>query len=370
MKSSKIKVCQVVHGIVGGGSEQVILNYCSRMKDIQFDMLFQYEPNPQILERFQEANINCIQVPDKVHHPIKHIWAMYRQFKTGQYNVVHSHLDWYMNSYACLLAMLAGVKTRIAHHHQAYRPENFFTKALCALLRIPNKLFATHWLACGNAAAKNGWGKSAVAKGKVTILPNAVDPKKFEFDEEKRKAIRSQLGISEDTICIGHVGRFYPQKNHAFLIQIFYEYHKNNTKSVLILIGGGPLQLQAKKQVEELGLSKAVIFCGLQKDSAPFYSAMDAFCFSSLWEGLPLVLIEVQYNGLPAIVSKEITSEVKISDGVKWISLEESKSWQEELKKVTLRRSKTAIIDASEFDINKKYQDLEKIYLEVLICHK
>lgn len=104
---------------------------------------------------------------------------MYRQFKTGQYNVVHSHLDWYMNSYACLLAMLAGVKTRIAHHHQAYRPENFFTKALCALLRIPNKLFATHWLACGNAAAKSGWGKSAVAKGKVTILPNAVDPKKI-----------------------------------------------------------------------------------------------------------------------------------------------------------------------------------------------
>src|SRR5574344_1970335 len=105
MKRSKIKVCQVVHGIVGGGSEQVILNYCSRMKDIQFDMLFQYEPNPQILERFQEANINCIQVPDKVHHPIKHIWAMYRQFKTGQYNVVHSLLDWYRNSCACLLAM-------------------------------------------------------------------------------------------------------------------------------------------------------------------------------------------------------------------------------------------------------------------------
>jgi len=73
MKNSKRKVCQVVHGIVGGGSEQVILNYCSRMKDIQFDMLFQYEPNPQILERFQEANINCIQVPDKVHHPKTHM---------------------------------------------------------------------------------------------------------------------------------------------------------------------------------------------------------------------------------------------------------------------------------------------------------
>jgi glycosyltransferase EpsF len=353
----------------GGGSEQVILNYCSRMKDIQFDMLFQYEPNPQILERFQEANINCIQVPDKVHHPIKHIWAMYRQFKTGQYNVVHSHLDWYMNSYACLLAMLAGVKTRIAHHHQAYRPENFLQKHFVLYYEYPI-IICNPLVSLWQRSSKKWLGKISGSQRKVTILPNAVDPKKFEFDEEKRKAIRSQLGISEDTICIGHVGRFYPQKNHSFLIQIFSEYHKNNPKSVLLLVGDGSLQLQVKKQVDELGLSNAVIFSGLQKDSAPFYSAMDVFCFPSLWEGLPLVLIEVQYNGLPAIVSKEITSEAKISEGGKWISLEESKLWQAELKKVTLRGSKTTIIDASEFDINKKYQDLEKIYLEVLICHK
>lgn len=366
-----MKVCHIVHGIVGGGSEQVILNYAEKLKDdVQFELIYQFDPNPEIQSRFEKLGFKCHRVVAKTKNPLLHCLQIYRLLKENKYDAIHSHLDWYLNFYVSALALLAGIKKRIAHHHQAYHPKNLIVKITVFKLQVLNKIFATHYLACGNAAAKSGWGKPAVAKGKVTILPNAVDPKKFEFDEEKRKAIRSQLGISEDTICIGHVGRFYPQKNHAFLIQIFSEYHKNNPKSVLLLVGDGSLQLQVKKQVDELGLSNAVIFSGLQKDSAPFYSAMDVFCFPSLWEGLPLVLIEVQYNGLPAIVSKEITSEAKISDGVKWISLEESKLWQAELKKVTLRSSKTTIIDASEFDINKKYQDLEKIYLEVLICHK
>ena len=206
-----IRVCQVLHGIVGGGSEQVVLNYCSRMRNIHFDLLYQYEPNPQILERFREAGINCIQIPDKVHHPLKHLWTMFRIFRNGNYDVVHSHLDWFMNSYVCFLAMLAGVKKRIAHHHQAYTvsqpsrsgcnvtPDLFrggiaysIKTTLCSIMRIPCKLFATHWLACGKAAAINGWGKSAVLKGKVTILPNAIDPERFKFSESTRREVRAQ----------------------------------------------------------------------------------------------------------------------------------------------------------------------------------
>ena len=136
-----IRVCQVLHGIVGGGSEQVVLNYCSRMHDIHFDLLFQYEPNTQILERFNEAGINCIQIPDKVHHPLKHLWTMFRIFRKGDYNVVHSHLDWFMNSYVCFLAMLAGVKKRIAHHHQAYHPTN---PLLILKKSLPGSDFSEH----------------------------------------------------------------------------------------------------------------------------------------------------------------------------------------------------------------------------------
>ena len=372
-----VRVCQVLHGIVGGGSEQVVLNYCSRMRNIHFDLLYQYEPNPQILERFNEAGINCIQIPDKVHHPLKHLWTMFRIFRKGKYDVVHSHLDWFMNSYVCFLAMLAGIKKRIAHHHQAYTaqepvegpktrlvslPNHLVKNFLCFLFRLPCKFFATHWLACGEAAAINGWGKSAVKKGKVTILPNAIDPDRFMFCETARREIRAKYGIAEDDFVVGHVGRFYPQKNHDFLINVFSEVHKQKPNAKLLLLGDGPLQEKIRQEVETLGLAESVIFAGLQKDPALFYSAMDVFAFPSLWEGLGIVLLEAQYNGLPCVVSEAVPKEVEVSNGITRVNL--NTSTQEWAKVLLSRVEKRNHIECakSQFDINETYPQLQTLY--------
>lgn len=372
-----IRVCQVLHGIVGGGSEQVVLNYCLRMRDIHFDLLYQYEPNSQILERFHEAGINCIQIPDKVHHPLKHLWTMFRIFRNGEYDVVHCHLDWYMNSYVCFLAMLAGIKKRIAHHHQAYTaqepvkgpktrlvsPPNHLVKSLlCSILRIPCKLFATHWLACGEAAAINGWGKSAVKKGKVTILPNAIDPDRFKFCETARREIRAKYGIAEDDFVVGHVGRFYPQKNHDFLIDVFAELHKQKANAKLLLLGDGPLQEHIKQKIDSLGLSNYVFFAGLQKDPAPFYSAMDVLAFPSLWEGLPLTLVEAQYAGLSCVVSEDISKEVDVLNNIVRLRLTDSeKKWANVLISQTRMRNCLKCAK-SLFDIDETYPQLQMLY--------
>lgn len=373
-----IRVCQVLHGIVGGGSEQVVLNYCSRMSDIHFDLLYQYEPNPQILERFNESGINCIQIPDKVHHPLKHLWTMFRIFRKGRYDVVHSHLDWFMNSYVCFLAMLAGIKKRIAHHHQAYTvqepvkgsktrlvslPNHLVKNFLCFLFRIPCKLFATHWLACGEAAAINGWGKSAVKKGKVTILPNAIDPERFRFNEKQRNEVRARYGISDDDFVVGHVGRFFPQKNHEFLIDIFAELHKQMANAKLLLLGNGPLQEHIQQKVEKLGLSRCVIFAGLQRDPASFYTAMDVFCFPSLWEGLPLTLVEAQYSGLPCVVSDRITKEILISKKITQIKNNEVECWVASLLKYGGENRNDLVLNAG-YDIRQRFLLLKKIYEE------
>lgn len=373
-----IRVCQVLHGIVGGGSEQVVLNYCSRMPDIHFDLLYQYEPNSQILERFNEAGINCIQIPDKVHHPLKHLWTMSRIFRKGRYDVVHSHLDWFMNSYVCFLAMLAGVKKRIAHHHQVYTaqepvegpktrlvslPNHLVKNFLCFLFRIPCKLFATHWLACGEAAAINGWGRRALKKGKVMILPNAIDPNRFKFNEKQRNEVRACYGISDDDFVVGHVGRFFPQKNHEFLIDIFAELHKQMAHAKLLLLGKGPLQEHIQQKVEKLGLSRCVIFAGLQRDPASFYTAMDVFCFPSLWEGLPLTLVEAQYSGLPCVVSDAVPRETAITDKVFTLSIDDVKPWCEKLSSLNMAVDReNPLIKSERFDIRKCYGMLKSLY--------
>ena len=372
-----IRVCQVLHGIVGGGSEQVVLNYCSRMRNIHFDLLYQYKPNPQILERFHEAGVNCIQIPDKVHYPIKHLWTMFKIFREGDYDVVHSHLDWFMNSYVCFLAMLAGIKKRIAHHHQAYTgsgsvkgprirlvnlPNHLVKILLCLIMRIPCKIFATHWLACGDAAAINGWGKRAFEKGKVMILPNAIDPERFKFCETARSKIREKYGIAEDDFVVGHVGRFFPEKNHEFLIDIFAEMLQRIPSVKLLLLGDGPLQERIKQKVERLGISKSVIVAGLQKFTTPFYCAMDVFCLPSLREALGMVLIEAQYNGLPCVASDCVPKEVDISSKITYLPLQK-KMWVEMLLELNENKNrKMDLLQNNKYDINLNIGMLRALY--------
>lgn len=370
-----IRVCQVLHGIVGGGSEQVVLNYCSRMHDIHFDLLYQYEPNPQILERFREAGINCIQIPDKVHHPLKHLWTMFKIFRNGNYDVVHSHLDWYMNSYVCFLAMLAGVKKRIAHHHQAYSVSlpchsglragiTYFIKTtLCSIMRIPCKFFATHWFACGEAAAINGWGADAEKKGKVTILPNAIDPERFTFSESTRREVRAQYGIKDDDFVIGHVGRFFPEKNHKFIVELISEYSQKNSNCKLLLVGNGPLQTEIQDLVKQKGIDDRVIFAGLQKDVVGFYSAMDVLLLPSTREAFPMTLVEAQYNGLPCIVSSAVPKETAITDNVFPLPIEDVKPWCGKISSLNLVVNReNPQIKSERFDIRKCYGILESLY--------
>ena len=356
--NKSIRVCQVLHGIVGGGSEQVVLNYCSRMRDIHFDLLYQYEPNPQILERFNEAGINCIQIPDKVHHPLKHLWTMFQIFRKGRYDIVHGHLDWFMNSYVCFLAMLAGIKKRMAHHHQAYG-----NNILCSLMRIPCKIFATHWLACGKTAAVNGWGKSAVKKGKVTVLPNAIDPERFKFSESARREIRTKYEIAENDFVIGHVGRFFPEKNHKFIVELYSEYSRMHDNCRLLLVGNGPLQAEIQALVNQKRLEDKVVFAGLQKDVVGFYSAMDVLLLPSTREAFPMTLVEAQYNGLSCVVSNAVPKEVAITDNVDSLPIDDVEPWCEKIGSFSVKKNRPVPqVKNSRFDIRTCYKTLELLY--------
>jgi glycosyltransferase EpsF len=228
-------------------------------------------------------------------------------------------------------------------------------------MRIPCKLFATQWLACGEAAAINGWGRRAFEKGKVIILPNAIDPDRFKFSEKSRREIRTRYGIKDDDFVVGHVGRFYPQKNHEFLIDVFSEVRQQKVNAKLLLLGDGPRQEIIRHKVESLGLTESVIFAGLQNDTAPFYSAMDIFAFPSLWEGLPLTLVEAQYAGLPCVVSENVTKEVIITNYCTQIKELSLILWTIYLKNA-LCANRMNFVHSSNFDINNTFGHLKMLY--------
>ena len=230
---------------------------------------------------------------------------------------------------------------------------------------MPCKLFATHWLACGEAAAINGWGKSAVKRGKVMILPNASDPDRFKFNEFARKEIRARYGISDKDFVIGHVGRFFPEKNHKFMIELFSEYSLNHNYCKLLLVGNGPLQAEIQDLVKRTGLENKVIFVGLQKNVLGFYCAMDVLLLPSTREAFPMTLVEAQYNGLPCVVSDAVPRETAITDKVFTLSIDDVKPWCEKLSALCVVADReNPQIKNNRFDIRKCYGLLEQVYLK------
>ena len=198
-------------------------------------------------------------------------------------------------------------------------------------------------------AAAYTFGNKAYKAGKVTILHNAVDLSVFRYDEAGRQAIRKEFGIADDTLLVGHVGRFMTQKNHSFLLKIFAEMTKQTPNAKLLLVGKGELEQELRMQVAELKLTDKVIFAGIRSDIPQVLSAMDMFVFPSLYEGMPNTVIEAQATGLPCVIADTITREADITGLVQYLPLTESlEIWAEKaLGAVTAQRTDTkqAFID-------------------------
>ena len=195
-------------------------------------------------------------------------------------------------------------------------------------------------------------------------MNNAIDAKKFIYNEEVRKQKRAELGV-EDKFVIGHVGRFNLQKNHEFLVKRFADFAKTNEDAVLVLIGNGELQEKIKEMAKEYGIETKVKFLGLREDIPQLLQAMDLFLFPSLFEGLPVTLVEAQAAGLPCVISDMITDEIMITDQISKVSLSGNTSlWNQEIVKYRYSKRKNtmeAIIEHG-FDIEKNARWLEEFY--------
>ena len=201
-------------------------------------------------------------------------------------------------------------------------------------------------------------------------MNNAIELDPFRFRQDLRQQYREEFCMADDEYLVGHIGHFTEPKNHFFLIDCFAEFHKLEPKSKLLLISDGPRFQHVKEQVTQLGNQDAVIFAGRRSDVAGIYSAMDLFMLPSCWEGLPLVLVEAQVNGLPMLVSDVVTKVAKCTDRLTYKALEDgAEDWarsMQELLKTPVDRQEDArpIIAAKGFDIHAEAEKLRKLYLK------
>ena len=361
MKKQPIIVAQIMGKWVGGGVEAVIMNYYRNIdrSKVQFDFICDEDSTNIPYDEIKKLGGRVIICP-----PYQKIFGYEKflidLFKKNNYKIVHSNIN-ALSVFPLRAAKKAGVPIRIAHSHSATNKKEWKKNLMKQALRPFSKKYATDYFACSELAGRWLFGDKTFEQGKVTIINNAIDLDKFKYDEKVRKEKRKELNINDDTLVVGHIGRFVAQKNHTFLIDIFSELHKKEKNSILLLIGQGPLMGEIKQKVDSLGISDSVKFLGQRDDVNELYNAMDLFLFPSLYEGLGMVLIEAQANGLPCIASIEVPKIADISNNVQFYDLNDSIDiW---LKNYDTNRFKF-ICKNCIYDIKKEAEKLEKYYKE------
>jgi len=367
--SDLITVLQVIGIMNRGGAETMIMNLYRNIDrtKVQFDFVVHTNENGVFDDEIKSYGGNIYHCPKyngKNHFEYKKWWNKFFLEHSKKYSIVHGHIGSTTSIYLSV-AKKYGLFT-IAHSHNTdgnLNLKNFLYK----LMSISTRYIADYFFACSLAAGKDRYGKNIVNNlDKFHILNNAIDTERFMFDLDLRAKVRNEFNISSDKIVIGHIGRFQPQKNHSFLIDIFKCIVEKNNNSVLLLCGVGELKNEIYQKVKTLGIENNVIFLGLRPDIERVCQAFDIFLFPSLYEGLPVTLVEIQAAGVPCVISDVITKEVCITNIVKMISLnEDPEIWADEV----LRYSDSIKSDTSEqiksagFDIKETALWLQNFYL-------
>ena len=361
-----IRIAQIIGKWLGGGVESVVMNYYRHIDrtKIQFDFICDKDSTNIPYDEIEQLGGRVILVP-----PYQKVFEYQKElikiFKDNNYKIVHSHINT-LSVFPLRAAKKAGVPIRIAHSHSTTNKKEWKKDLVKQVLRPFSKVYATDYMCCSELAGRWLFGNKEYDKGNVYLLNNAIDLDKFKYDEKIRKEKRKELNIKDDTLVIGHVGRFVEQKNHRFLIDIFNEVHKQKENSILLLVGQGPLMEEMKEKVKTLGIEDSVKFLGQRNDVNELYQAFDVFCLPSLYEGLPVVGVEAQATGLLCIFSDDMTKETKVLDTTEFLSLNQSvEEWANDIVKKQSkykRKDVKNIIADNNFDIIFESKKLENKY--------
>lgn len=360
-----MKILQITADLDGGGVDRLLYDYCTRMiPECQFDFVVTSKCRGMLEEPLEALGCKVFHVETIRGDFRKRRRQIEEILNKGDYDVVHDHMG-YRGVFSLEAAKRRGVPVRVAHSHISAIPETALERFARLITTRLTKHAATDLFACGEAAANWMWGRNAVDNG-VRIMPNAIDVGAFAFKSDVRAKLRKSLGL-DGKYVIGNIARFSQQKNHQFLISVFEEVAKCRADAMLILVGGGELRSTIENEVRERGLSDKVLFLGVRNDVPDLLNVMDLFLLPSLYEGLPVTLVEVQANGLAAVVSDAVTQEVALSDNYRIISLRKNeKEWCSEILQTGLERSENVENVVLRYDINNAAASQKCWYMQRL----
>lgn len=360
---SEVRVLQVTTKMDRGGLETFVMNMYRNVDRtrVQFDFLCHRDGRFAYDDEIEALGGRIYRVPRCNPLDPRYLKAIDSFFEKHPYRVVHSHIDC-MSALPLAAARRHGAIMRIAHSHNSRQDKDLkYPLKLACKRRI--RCEATDLFACGVEAGRWMFGTDD-----FTVVRNAIDVDAYAFDGARRERARAELGIAPTAPVVGHVGRFSPVKNHAFILEVFAALLGQRSDAVLLFAGDGELRSDVKRRAEELGVSGSVRFLGVRSDVPELMQAMDAFIMPSIYEGLPLVLVESQASGLPCVISNSIPQDCDL-EGSSIIRLSLSagaEQWADALVGAfgkTVRSDGAYIVRRAGFDAHEISKELECFYL-------
>lgn len=344
-----------------GGLSTVMLNYYRNMDKtgLKIDFCSTNEPEKSLIDELHSEGSEYFKLPSRK-KLLSYFITLVRLCR--RYDIIHINANSATAALELLCAYCGKVKVRIIHNHNSKTQHPILNKIL---LPLYNRLY-TMAIACSNEA-----GEWLYGKGNFIILNNAIDLKKYTYSHDKRKELRQDLKVNDECIVIGNVGKLVEAKNHTFQLEAFNEYHKYAPNSKLIFVGEGDLRNQIESRIKDLHLEDSVIMAGLRNDVPALLQAFDIFLFPSIYEGMPLSVVEAQASGLPCYVSTNVTDLINIGEDVAQLQLDKGpKYWAKQMLGLDLKKDRQdrclknkVLITKAGYNIKEEAKTLRSIYL-------
>lgn len=366
----KIKVAHVIWDLAStGGAEKLFVHFARNLDRRVFDVSFiSLIKEGEIGEKLKGLGFPVYALdirPAKAWNPMFAV-RLFQQFKRLDLDVVHVHL----NYAGILAARMARVPALVNHIHNIY-PNKSRTK-----IAIERVLFGLADLSIAVSSNAKEFTLKQLRKPTLAIevVRNGIDMSVLDVNKTKT-AVIEDLGLGQDEQIILTVGSLTEQKGQSHLISAFAELVPAFPKVRLVIVGEGPLRGALERQIEDLKMEEHILLTGLRNDVPDILNSASIFVMPSLWEGIPIALLEAMYFRLPCIVTRVGGVEEIIKDGVDGVLVAAADEPALTRKIESLLKDKPLCDSLGErargkvrdsFTIGRTMREIERIYLALM----
>lgn len=362
--ATQVKKILIVNtsGLGVGGITTHMINYITALKsqkDILTDITIVSSmiKNEEMVDKFEALGCEIIFLPSRKKKIIKYSIALNKIMRNERFDILHVHGNSPTMTLELKIGKKNGIPTRVAHCHNSISNHPFVYRCL-------SPIFKSSYTKA--VAASDKAGNWIFGKNNFIVLNNAIFVDKYLFSQEIRDKYRQLLNLSDSNVAIGMIGNINEQKNPFFVSKILKQISNKDLKNMyFFIVGDGPLKKNFQEKVKNY--KEHISFLGIRNDIPKFLQALDVLIMPSLWEGLPMILIEAQAAGVKCIISDNISKEVKIShQDVISLPLDE-KEWStklihQKINDASTRLSSYYAVKNSPYNINLGVNLLRKIY--------